>query len=226
MMKKIQKIHVHEQVSQEIQNYIREFNLQEGDRLPSVEEMTRMFGVGRSSLREALRYLETVEIVRVENGKGIFVREIDTFRFTGKVKVDNEKKFLLSILEVRRALEGKAVELAAKRITQKEIIELEHCLEEYSRLKESDQDTSMIDLSFHRLIIKSSSNPILESVLQSISGLYVKFFNEPLGEKRLFDETYPFHNTMFQAIAKHDVKNALGEFNKLMDCVEDLIKTY
>jgi GntR family transcriptional repressor for pyruvate dehydrogenase complex len=191
-----------------------------------VEEMTQMFGVGRSSLREALRYLETVEIVRVENGKGIFVRDIDTFRFTGKVKIENEKKFLLSILEVRRALEGKAVELAAKRITQKEIIELENCLEEYSRLKKSDQDTSMIDLTFHRLIIKSSANPILESVLQSISGLYVKFFNEPLGEKRLFDETYPFHNTMFQAIAKHDVKHALGEFNKLMDCVEDLIKTY
>jgi GntR family transcriptional repressor for pyruvate dehydrogenase complex len=225
-MKKIKKIHVHEQVSQEIQNYIREYNLQEGDKLPSVEEMTQMFGVGRSSLREALRYLETVEIVRVENGKGIFVRDIDTFRFTGKVKIENEKKFLLSILEVRRALEGKAVELAAKRITQKEIIELENCLEEYSRLKKSDQDTSMIDLTFHRLIIKSSANPILESVLQSISGLYVKFFNEPLGEKRLFDETYPFHNTMFQAIAKHDVKHALGEFNKLMDCVEDLIKTY
>jgi GntR family transcriptional regulator, transcriptional repressor for pyruvate dehydrogenase complex len=92
-MGKIQKIHLHEQVSQEIQNFIQEHELKEGDKLPSVEAMTLMFGVGRSSLREALRYLEAIEIVRVENGKGIFVRDIDTFRFSGKVKIENEKNF-------------------------------------------------------------------------------------------------------------------------------------
>jgi GntR family transcriptional repressor for pyruvate dehydrogenase complex len=225
-MKKIQKVHLHEQVSQEIQNYIQEKELKEGDKLPSVEAMSAMFGVGRSSLREALRYLEAIEIVRVENGKGIFVRDVDTFRFSGKIKVENEKRSLLSILDVRRALEGKAIELAAKHITSKQIKELELCLEEYRRLKESNQDTSMIDLTFHRLIMKAAANPILESVLNSISALYEKFFHEPLGNKQLFDETYPFHLTMFDAIAVHDSAKALGEFNKLMDCIEELIKKY
>jgi GntR family transcriptional repressor for pyruvate dehydrogenase complex len=225
-MRKIQKIHLHEQVSQEIQNYIQEKELKEGDKLPSVDGLTTMFGVGRSSLREALRHLEAIEIVRVENGKGIFVRDVDTFRFSGKVKVDNEKKFLLSILDVRRALEGKAIELAAKHITQKQIKELELCLDEYRKLKESNQDTSMIDLTFHRLIMKAAANPILESVLNSISGLYEKFFNEPLGNKQLFDETYPFHITIFEAISRHNNVQALIEFNKLMDCIEKLIKSY
>lgn len=225
-MAKIQKVNVHEMVSQEIQNLINERNLKDGDKLPSVEEMTRMFGVGRSSLREGLRYLEAMDIVRVENGRGIFVRDVDMVRFSGKVKVDNEKKFLLSVLEVRRALEGKAVEMAAKRITPKQINELGACLDEYRRLKENNMDTSMIDLAFHRYVIKASANPILESVIQSISVFYEKFFNEPLGNKQLFDETYPFHITMFQAIAQHDSEGALEEFNKLMDCIEDLIKTY
>lgn len=225
-MSKIQKVHLHEQVSQEIQNYIQENELKEGDKLPSVESMTVMFGVGRSSLREALRYLEAIEIVRVENGKGIFVRDVDTFRFSGKVKVENEKKFLLSILDVRRALEGKAIELAAKHITAKQIKELELCLLEYRKLKEANKDTSMIDLSFHRLIMKAAANPILESVLNSISDLYNKFFNDPLGNKQLFDETYPFHFTMFEAISAHDSVRALEEFNKLMNCIEDIIISY
>jgi GntR family transcriptional regulator, transcriptional repressor for pyruvate dehydrogenase complex len=225
-MKKIQKIHLHEQVSQEIQHYIEENKLQDGDKLPSVEKMTEMFGVGRSSLREALRYLEAMEIVRVENGKGIFVRDVDTFRFSGKVKVEIEKKSLLSILDVRRALEGKAIELAARNITGKQIKELELCLDDYRRLKEHNDDTSMIDLAFHRLIIKAAANPILESVLHSFSDLYNKFFNDPLGNKQLFDETYPFHFTIFDAIAAHDVPGAILEFNKLMDAIENLIISY
>ncbi|MGO4543633.1 FadR/GntR family transcriptional regulator [Paenibacillus sp. 2TAB23] len=225
-MAKIQKLLVHELVSQEIQNYIQEKNLQEGDKLPSVEEMTQMFGVGRSSLREALRYLEAIDIVRVENGKGIFVRDVDTFRFTGKVKIERERQYLLNTLDIRRALEGKAVELASKNITSAQIKELELCLERYQALKESGKDTSQIDLAFHRYIIKAAHNPILETVMDSFSGLYEKFFNEPLGEKQLFDETYPYHRTMFVAVAAHDTARALEEFNKMMDCIEEKIKSF
>ncbi|SFS50553.1 FadR/GntR family transcriptional regulator [Paenibacillus sp. BC26] len=224
-MKKIQKILVHEQVSQEIQNFIEEKELSEGDKLPSVEEMTQMFGVGRSSLREALRYLEAMDIIQVHNGKGIFVKDVNTFRFTGKVKIEREKNFLLSILEVRRALEGQSVALASKRITGKQIAEVEECLEEYRILKESNKDTSQVDLAFHRHIIKAANNPVLETVLDSISGLYEKFFNDPLGDKQLFDETYPFHITMFKGIAEHNTKTALEEFSKLMDCIEEKIKS-
>jgi GntR family transcriptional repressor for pyruvate dehydrogenase complex len=225
-MRKVQKILVHELVSQEIQNYIQEKDLKEGDKLPSVEEMTLMFGVGRSSLREALRYLEAIDIVRVENGKGIFVRDVDTFRFSGKVKIDRERNFLLNTLDVRRALEGKSVELASKNITLAQIKELEECLEQYRILKESNKDTSQIDLAFHRYIIKATHNPILETVMESFSGMYEKFFNEPLGNKQLFDETYPYHITMFKAIAAHDTQGALVEFNKLMDCVEEKIVSF
>ncbi|MBP3962025.1 FadR/GntR family transcriptional regulator [Paenibacillus lignilyticus] len=224
-MKKIQKILVHEQVSQEIQNFIEEKELSEGDKLPSVEEMTQMFGVGRSSLREALRYLEAMDIIQVHNGKGIFVKDVNTFRFTGKVKIEREKNFLLSILEVRRALEGQAVALASKRITSKKIAEVEECLEEYRILKEGNKDTSQVDLAFHHHIIKAANNPVLETVLDSISGLYEKFFNDPLGDKQLFDETYPFHITMFKGIAEHDTRTALEEFSKLMDCIEEKIKS-
>ncbi|WP_238357380.1 FadR/GntR family transcriptional regulator [Cohnella zeiphila] len=225
-MAKIQKQTMHELVSQEIQNYIEEKDLQEGDKLPSVEEMMKMFGVGRSSLREALRYLEAIEIVTVVNGKGVFVRDVGSYRFAGKIKVENEKRFLLSILDVRRALEGKAVELAARRITPAQIAELTEVLKEYSRLKEAGKDTSKIDLAFHRSVMKAASNPILYSVLESISGMYEKFFNEPLGDKRLFDETYPFHRTIFEGIAARDPKQALAEFDKLMNRIEDIIRAY
>ncbi|WP_217592085.1 FadR/GntR family transcriptional regulator [Cohnella sp. GbtcB17] len=225
-MKKIQKIHLYEQVSEELQNYIQEKELKEGDKLPSVERLTEMFGVGRSSLREALRYLEANEVVRIENGKGVFVRDMDTFRFSGKIKIEVERNSLLATLDVRRALEGKAIELAAKRITPKQIKEIEACLNEYRRLKELGVSTSKIDFTFHQLVNKAAANPILESVLESFSVLYNKFFDMPLGNTKLFDATYPFHFTMFDAIKAHDVPGALSEFNKLMDSLEEIIKNY
>lgn len=224
-MRKIQKILVHEQVSQEIQNYIQEKEMSDGDKLPSVEEMTHMFGVGRSSLREALRSLEALDIIQVENGKGIFVRDVNTFRFMGKVKIEQERNFLLDTLEVRRALEGQAVRLASKRITDNQIAEIDACLEEYRRQKEAGDDTSQIDLAFHRAIIKATGNQVLESVLDSFSVMYERFFNEPLGDKQLFDDTYPFHITMFDAIKAHQTEIAMQEFYKMMDCIENKLKS-
>ncbi|QHT58964.1 FadR family transcriptional regulator [Paenibacillus lycopersici] len=225
-MAKVQRQTMPELISQEIQNLIEERGLKEGDKLPSVEVMTQLFGVGRSSLREALRYLEAVEIITVINGKGIYVRDVDTYRFSGKIKIEKEKRFLLSILDVRRALEGKAVELAAKQITPAQISELTACLEEYRKLKEAGKPTSRIDLNFHKGVMKAAANPILASVLESISSLYERFFNEPLGDGKLFDATYEYHHTMFAGIAAHDPEQALAEFNKLMDCIENIIRTY
>lgn len=226
MLRKIQKRHVHELVSEEIQKYIEEKELKDGDKLPSAEELTQLFGVGRSSLREALRYLEAVDIIKVVNGKGIYVKDTGSFRYSGKVKVENEKKFLLHILDVRRALEGKAVELAARRIDDVTIEKMRLCLEEYDIRKQRDLDTSAIDYEFHQYIYDAAANPLLHSVFESISELYSKFFSGPFGVKELFDNTYPFHRTLFDGLAKHDEKHALAEFHKMMDCIEDTIRKY
>ncbi|WP_309120720.1 FadR/GntR family transcriptional regulator [Paenibacillus sp.] len=225
----MKKRHMHELVAEEIQKYIEEHELREGDKLPSVEVLTKLLGVGRSSLREGLRYLEAIDIIKVENGKGIFVKdatEAGSFRYAGKVKVESEKKFLLHILDVRRALEGKAVELAARRIDAETIEEMRECLKIYDERKRQNLDTSEIDYAFHQYIYKAASNPLLHSVFESISELYEKFFVEPLGEKRLFDDTYMFHHTLFEGIAKRDVNHALTEFNKMMDLIEGNIRNY
>jgi len=226
MVKKINRRQLHELVSEEIRKYIEEKGLKEGDRLPSMEQLTRMLGVGRSSLREALRYLEAIDIVKIVNGKGIYVKDADSFRYTGKVKIENEKKFLLHILDVRRALEGKAIELAAARITEEMMEKMRACLDTYDELKRNNQDTSAIDYEFHQYIYQAAANPLLQSVYDSISELVKRFFNEPLGDKTLFDNTYEFHRTLFEGIANRDPERALAEFHKMMDVVEQSIRNF
>lgn len=92
-------------VSKEIKDYIQQNNLKKGDKLPSVEQIMENLGVGRSSIREAIRYLEALDIIEVLNGKGIFVKEPSLYQLSTKFTVEDEKSALLQLCDVRRGLE-------------------------------------------------------------------------------------------------------------------------
>src|SRR6516162_9215081 len=98
---------------------IREGSLKPGDRLPTESELTRMFEVGRSSIREALRGLITLGLIETKPGRGAIVRhgaESPLARVGFRVSVEQlNTRALLDLLEVREALEGQAAEYAARR---------------------------------------------------------------------------------------------------------------
>jgi GntR family transcriptional repressor for pyruvate dehydrogenase complex len=223
-MKKIKRELVHELAAKEIQNYIVEQDLMEGDKLPPLEKLSLILGVGRSSLREALRYLEAMDIIELMNGKGIFVKDVNSYRFSTKVKVVDLKRMLLNVCEVRRALEGMAVELAASRATDEMIQEMEHYLDQMRTFADLKKDTSKLDMGFHKAIYKASLNPVLESVIESTWKMFEHFWNQPFGIDTIFDDTLPFHFTMAEAIKSKDGKKARKEFDMLMDGVETAIR--
>ncbi|MGG3950335.1 FadR/GntR family transcriptional regulator [Geobacillus thermodenitrificans] len=208
----------------EIQQYIEKNQLKKGDRLPSVAQLTKMLNVSRSSLREALRFMEAVGTIEVINGKGIYVKDdCDSLRIEAKIELENEKQLLLQISEVRRALEGKAVELAVARATKEEIYLMENHLMEALRLKDLGLDSSKEDWAFHKTIYQASHNPVLQSVLESVSDTFNKLWSKPFGIEKIFEDTYPFHLSLLEAIKQRDAERALKEFNKIIDSVENTI---
>ncbi|WML46786.1 FadR/GntR family transcriptional regulator [Neobacillus sp. PS3-34] len=223
-MKSIKKFSLHEMIAEEIKRYITAHQLKRGNKLPSVAELTSILGVSRSSIREALRYLEGIDVIEVKNGKGIFVKEGGSLKIEAKIEVEQEKNYLLHISELRRALEGKAVELAALRATDKEIQEMEKLLTEIISLKEAGFDPSEEDWAFHKAIYKASNNPLLESVAESVSDTFNKLWSKPFGIDHIFVDTLPFHRTMLDGIVQRDPAYALKEFNKIIDTVENTVR--
>src|SRR2546422_28586 len=67
---------LHEAVQEELKRYIAENSLRPGDPLPSESELARQLGVGRNSVREAVKSLEAVGILEVRVGSGLFVAEL------------------------------------------------------------------------------------------------------------------------------------------------------
>lgn len=223
-MKSIKRVSMHEMIAEEIKKYIHRHHLKRGSKLPSVAELTTILGVSRSSIREGLRYLEGTDVIEVQNGKGIFVKNGDALKIEAKIDVEQEKNYLLHISELRRALEGKAVELAAVRATDGEIEEMERLLAEVISLKDTGIDSSKEDWEFHKTIYKASHNPLLESVAESVSDTFNKLWSKPFGIEHIFEDTFPFHRTMLDGIKQRDPNYALQEFNKLIDAVEHTVR--
>lgn len=225
-MEKITKVRTHELVAEALKEYIRSNGLKKGDKLPSANEIMKALGVGRSSLREALRYLEAVDMIEVINGKGIYVKEPSQYQMFAKINVEDERTTLLQLLQVRKALEELAVELAAVRATEEDLAEmrfqLQHLKETHGKNREA---SSLADMKFHQAIYRASKNPVLQSIVESIWELLSVFWNSPLGRKEIFDDSMPYHETLYRAIAARNPEQARIELGKLMDNMEASIRS-
>ncbi|WP_028549049.1 FadR/GntR family transcriptional regulator [Paenibacillus sp. UNC451MF] len=221
-MKKINKLRMHEMVADELKTFIRERDLKQGDKLPSAEAIMKLLGVGRSSLREALRYLEATDVVEVVNGKGIYVKEAAQYQMSAKIKVEDEKSALLQLMEVRRALEVLAVQLAAQRSTAEDIEEMRYYLHEIETTE--GPGSSVADMKFHQAIYKAAGNPILQSLVESVWEMFSVFWNAPLGRQEIFNDSFPFHQTLFDAIVEQNPTKACEELNKMMNSMEKSIR--
>src|SRR5947209_5799095 len=118
-------------VSESILSLIRSGELKPGMRLPSEPQLIEMTGVSRSSVREAIRSLETMGLVEIRRGKGTFIREIDTSGMTDAqmLLMLADRKVLENLVEVRETLEPMMARLAAERATDDDIAALRHHLE-------------------------------------------------------------------------------------------------
>jgi GntR family transcriptional repressor for pyruvate dehydrogenase complex len=146
--------------------------LQPGDRLPKEEELAALLGLSRSSLREAVRALELVRILDVRQGDGTYVTSLDPALLLDAVSfvIDfHRDDSVLHFLEVRRLLEPCAVALAARAITEAQVGRLRDILAEVP--PNASSDTFVLnDQEFHRTIISYCGNPVLVSLLDSMSG--------------------------------------------------------
>src|SRR5579875_1962336 len=146
--------------------------LRAGDRLPREADLAARLGLSRSSLREAVRALELINILDVRQGDGTYVTSLqaplllETLGFAADLHRDATA---LEFLAVRRILEPAATAMAAERITAVESGELRVLLDELGPDPAPD-DLAANDLEFHRRIAVCSGNPVLRSLLGVLAG--------------------------------------------------------
>lgn len=221
----MQRVYLSDIVANEIKDYINQNKIAAGGKLPTVAVWTEKLNVGKSTLREGLKKLETEGVIEVVNGKGIFVKKRKSFRIYTSFHVEDEAKHLLEVLDVRMALEEKAVELAVGNATEEQIAEMEYHLNKYVEYRDSKnfEMASKSDSDFHKVIYKASGNYILFEIITTIHQELYVLWDTPHGKEELYDEGYPYHLKLLEGLKEKNKEKSITAFHALINSVRDNI---
>lgn len=198
--------------------------MQPGDRLPSESELGELFGISRSTVREAIKLLTAENVVEIRRGRGTYVTmQPGVSNDPLGLEFTNQEKLLRNLLETRMMIEPQIAALAAERADQNNINHLASIIEQIRSAGSDKSSHTPYDVAFHRAVAECTQNDVLYRILpiicESIQEGYFKTANVPGSYKRAIES----HIKIYQAIVDKDPEKARIETEKhLRQTMEDV----
>ena len=215
------------QVIDALSSYIERANLKAGDRLPAERELMTALAVGRSTIREVISHFQALGVMETRKGSGTYLlKPISNATIHMPLSLDTPhlRDALLQTLEVRRGLECEANMVAARRRSAEDLAVIEARLDEMERVHLSAGTAGPEDLAFHLAIYDATHNPLFKQLLEQMREAFWRFWDMPFERSDFARRSFPFHRTLFNAIAAQDCDAARRETLKILDVVEEDIK--
>ena len=186
----------------EIVSRIADGTLKPGDKLPAIEVLCQQLGVGRTSVREALKALEVIGLIAIRHGKGTCVGGGLARFFLKPFAWQNvlDREAMTALAETRRCCEGELAAMAAERATRDEIAEIEEAVERQMALLESPEFADGA-LDFHVTVWRAAHNEVMLHILDGIRGLLWQSISEAVALPDVRVPTVSQHRAISQAIA-------------------------
>ncbi len=194
-----------------------------GTRIPSEAELAAELGVGRSSVREAVRLLARDGLLDVRHGVGTFVARPPTAG-AGLEQLLRRAR-LLEVYEVRRALEIEAARLAAERARPEDLRRLRAMLA--ARHYSTEEATAVFvaaDLDFHATVVNIAGNSILSALFESVRPELVEALAELVDHEPARPDTGCAHDDLLRALEAGDVEAAVAATAANLDPVMMLLR--
>lgn len=192
------------QVEEELMNYILEEPIEIGQKIPNEFELAEMFGVGRSTIREAVKSLVSKGVLEVRRGSGTFVISTNSLGNDplGLSKLHDKYKLALELFEVRLMLEPEIAAMAAEYATEEDRQQLEQLCNDVERVYRNGKNHIPKDIEFHTCIARCSKNRVVENLIPIINTAVMTFAN--LTHRTLMQETLDTHRAITDAILNRD----------------------
>lgn len=178
-----------------------------GERLPRESDLAARLGLSRSSLREAVRALTLLGVLKTRRGDGTYVTNLEPEELlsTMSLAVDfMQGRTLLELFEVRRLLEPAATAQAAARMGEEDLGRLRDALRRMD-VAATVEELVEADDEFHGLISTSAGNATLAALLQNLSSRTVRArVWRGLAERGALERTRVSHRAIYQAICNRD----------------------
>ena len=201
---------VMDNVARRIESLVRNGELKPGSRLPPEPQLAALLGVSRSSLREALKGLVFLGLIKARPGHGTYIQASlgrAASRHFQWMLLLKEIKYL-ELYELRQILEPAVAALAARRATKSDLDSMELALRGMKASLQQPEQFMVNELAFHEGFAQASSNVAIQTTMQMMYGALAE------GRKRvlpLIDDmlrNYQRHERIFIAIQKRDVRRA------------------
>jgi GntR family transcriptional repressor for pyruvate dehydrogenase complex len=219
-MKPVKRMSVSNQVFEQLRDTIIQGKWTPGTKIPSENELTRMLGVSRITIREALQKLATLGLVETKQGEGTYVKALSAGIYMNSLipLFLLDKTETLQVLEYRKIIEVGTAGLAAERANQDDIAKLQKIMDNMKKVKDDVEQFAAKDLEFHLALAEITKNSVIikvNNIIKDILSVSMSDIVRTLGNS---DGLY-YHKKIIDAIKRKDKELA----EQLME--EHLIKT-
>ncbi|HEX2932982.1 MAG TPA: FadR/GntR family transcriptional regulator [Candidatus Binatia bacterium] len=222
MLHAIKKTRIHEEVFSQIHELIKEGRFKARDQLPSERELAETFKVSRTSVREALRALESQGLIVSRTGMGNFVADLPVESLVAPLArlLIDEKKALADVFEMRKLIEPHIAALAAERATESDIEQLKRIVAKQTEAVRRGETGVEADAELHFSIGRATQNRALQKLVSGLMEMLGRSREESLQTSERRDASIDSHRRIIAAIEKHDKNRARDEMLHHIEQVE------
>ncbi|MGD8465920.1 MAG: FadR/GntR family transcriptional regulator [Anaerolineae bacterium] len=202
----VQKNTLVRSVTSQLRQMILRGDVQPGDYLPSRKELASQFGVGVSTVHEAIQALTAVGLVSSHPGKGTWVRldALDTLIHPAEVESRLGKLDVQEVYEARTVVEVALTELAAERATAADTKQIQQALRAMEDAAQDEQAFVEADLEFHLAVARAGRNQLLEQFYHLSRKLLAEVIAGCVRLPGVKEESIRIQGTIAQAIEERD----------------------
>ena len=216
-LKKIKSDSVVQQIIDSLTEAMKNKELRPGDRIPTEMELAESFGVGRNSIREAIKLLVYYGILEIRRAEGTFV--CDGFN---KIMIDpmvygvilHQSQDYVNLMELREMMEVGVMRLAIAKYNEEDIEKLREKLEvlkqEIDKGPENIENVFVADNVFHDTVSEMGHNPIVDRINNVVREMTYKMrYRSVLNmlQSGRGNELYDAHEKIYKKILNHDLTN-------------------
>lgn len=226
-LKAVSRTTLAEQVALQLAEMISDAHWAPGKKLPTESALCESLHVGRSTLREALKSLAFVGMVRMRAGDGTYVAEgssrlLDRVMAKGLLKT---RKDLADVCETRVLLETELAALAAKRATASDLKRLRALgAQMQASLAVEGKPYIQLDVEFHLAIAEASHNSVLQRLLADIRELLTEWIAKSQAFPGDLDSAQEHHTRILNSILKGNAESARREMRHHIETFQKAYK--
>ena len=221
----VKSTRIYEEIVRQVKQLIAEGKLKSGDQLPPERDLAEKFMVSRTSVREALRALQSRGLLEIRAGEGTFVRDIsvETLIEPLALVILPHREAVGELFEARRLLEPAIAALAARRATPEDIAEMARILEEQSKEIAQGRTGLSQDAAFHGAMAASAHNRAISRIDGALMDLLTQSREESLHTPGRPTRSHEDHQRILEAIRRRDEVGAHRAVLDHLTAVERLV---